>query len=51
MAQNAPFALSLLAKQTLPSYRPDEGALTDRQLEAIRKFEPQGRMKDAARLF
>ena len=51
MAHNAPFALSLVAKQTLPSYQPDEGALTDRQLEAIRKLEPQGRMKGAARLF
>lgn len=45
------YALSLLAKQTLPSYRPDDGALSDRQLEAIRKLEPQGRMKGTTRLF
>ena len=45
------YALALLAKQTLPSYEPDEGALSARQLETLRKLEPQDRMKEAARLF
>jgi len=45
------YALALLAKQTLPSYEPDEGALSARQLEALRKLEPQDRMKETARLF
>lgn len=45
------YALALLARQTLPSYKRDDGALTDRQLAAIRKLEPQGRMRGKARLF
>ena len=45
------YALALLAKQTLPSYEPDEGALSARQHETLRKLEPQTRMKETARLF
>ncbi len=44
------YALSLLAKRTVPAYEPDEGPLSDRQLAAIRKLEPQGRMKGVKRL-
>ena len=45
------YALALLAKQALPSYEQDEGALSARQLETLRKLEPQDRMKETARLF
>jgi len=32
------------AKKT-PAYEPDDGPLTAKQIKAIRKLEPQGRMK------
>lgn len=38
-------ALKLLAKEVLPAYEPDDGDLTARQIAAIRKQVPQGRMK------
>ena len=34
-------ALASLARQTLPSYEPDDGPLTDEQMAAIRKLVPQ----------
>lgn len=44
-------ALVNLASQTLPQYEADNGALSDKQLEAIDALVPQGRMKPAKRLF
>jgi hypothetical protein len=37
-------ALSLLAKEVLPAYEADDGELSDEQLAAIRKAEPQGQV-------
>jgi len=34
-------ALANLARQTLPRYEPDDGPLTDEQMDAIRKLVPQ----------
>lgn len=45
------YALALLARQALPAYAPDDGPLSDRKLEAIRKLEAQGRMTGVTRLF
>ncbi len=36
------FALSKLAREVLPAYEADEGALTASQLKAIRAQSPQG---------
>jgi hypothetical protein len=36
-------ALAKLAKEVLPAYEADEGALTDKHLAAIRKVVPQGK--------
>ena len=44
-------ALANLARQTLPRYEADNGPLTDEQMEAIRRLQPQGRMKVKASLF
>ncbi len=44
-------ALARLAEQTLPGYEPDDGALTERQIKAIRKRVPQGGMKVKNSLF
>jgi hypothetical protein len=38
-------ALKLLTKEVLPAYEPDDGDLTAREIAAIRKRVPQGRMK------
>ena len=38
-------ALARLAREMLPAYAPDDGPLTRAQLAAIRKAEPQGRVK------
>ena len=38
-------ALARLAREVLPTYAPDDGPLTRSQLAAIRKAEPQGRVK------
>jgi len=43
--------MDILASSTLPSYEPDEGELSARQLETLRKLEPQDRIKEIARLF
>lgn len=37
------------AKKT-PAYKPDDGPLTSQQIEAIKKIEPQGRMKGKSSL-
>jgi len=39
------YALTQLVKEELPAYEPDDGDLTARQIAAIRKRVPQGRMK------
>jgi hypothetical protein len=38
-------ALAKMARDYLPAYEPDDGPLTSRQLAAIRKIVPQGKMK------
>ncbi|MGH8676552.1 MAG: hypothetical protein ACREVG_19865, partial [Burkholderiales bacterium] len=37
-------ALANLARQTLPRYEADNGPLTERQMEEIRRGQPRGRM-------
>lgn len=44
-------ALAKLARQTLPRYEADNGALTAEQLAAIDILVPQGRLKPSRRLF
>jgi len=44
-------ALANLARQTLPRYEADNGPLTERQMEEIRRLQPHGRMKAKASLF
>ena len=44
-------ALANLARQTLPRYEADNGALSAEQLAAIDKLVPQGRLKASRRLF
>ncbi len=39
------YALKQLAKEEVPAYEPDDGDLTARQIAAVRKRVPQGRMK------
>ncbi len=39
------YALKQLTKEVLPAYEPDDGDLTAREIAAIRKRVPQGRMK------
>lgn len=45
------FAIAQLARDQLPAYQPDDGALTAKQLERIKKLEPQGRMRTSESLF
>ncbi len=44
-------ALANLARQTLPRYEADNGALTRRQMDKIRRLQPRGRMKVKESLF
>ena len=44
-------ALANLARQTLPRYEADNGPLTERQMEEIRRAQPRGRMKVKESLF
>ena len=44
------FAIAQLAREQLPTYEPDDAALTPKQLERIRRLEPQGRMRTAESL-
>lgn len=37
-------ALARLAKETLPRYEADDGTLTEKQLNAIKRLEPQDRL-------
>lgn len=41
--QTVHFALAKLAREVLPAYEPDEGALTQKDIEAIHKLAPQDR--------
>jgi hypothetical protein len=45
------FAIAQLAKEQLPAYAPDDGALTKSQLSRIKKLEPQGRLRADQSLF
>jgi hypothetical protein len=45
------FAIAQLAREQLPAYQPDDAALTRKQLEIIKRMEPQGRMNTAESLF
>ena len=44
-------ALAQFARQTLPSYEPDDGPLTDAQRKEIERLQPPGRMKVKSSLF
>lgn len=44
-------ALAQFARQNLPQYEPDDGPLTPRQTEEIRRLQPPGRMKTKESLF
>ncbi len=44
-------ALARLAEQTLPKYEADTAPLSQKQLRAIKKLVPQGRMKAKDKLF
>ena len=44
-------AIAKLARQALPQYEPDNGALTAAQKKAIERLQPRGRMKVKASLF
>jgi hypothetical protein len=45
------FAIAQLAREQLPAYAPDDGALTRKQLDRIKQMEPQGRMRPTESLF
>ena len=45
------FAVAQLAKEQLPAYAQDDGALTKAQLQRIQKLEPQGRFRPDESLF
>ena len=45
------FAIAQLAGVQLPAYEPDDGALTQKQLERIKSLVPQGRMQVREELF
>lgn len=49
--QTIHLALARLAQETLPRYEADDGELTAKQLRAIKKLEPQGRMVTDENLF
>ena len=45
------FAIAQLAREQLPAYEPDDAALSSKQLDRIKKLEPQGRMRTVESLF
>ena len=49
--QTIHLALARLAQETLPLYEADNGALTAKQLHAVKKLEPQGRLAASENLF
>jgi hypothetical protein len=44
-------ALAQFARQNLPQYEPDDGPLTQDQVEELRRLQPPGRMKAKESLF
>jgi antitoxin component of RelBE/YafQ-DinJ toxin-antitoxin module len=44
-------ALARLAQETLPRYEADNAPLTEKQLKAIKRLEPQGRLVTSEHLF
>ena len=42
------YAVRKLANEVLPTYEPDDGLLTDKQLAAIRKVSPAGKYTSVA---
>lgn len=44
-------ALAQFARQNLPQYEPDDGPLTQEQVEELRRLQPPGRMKARESLF
>jgi hypothetical protein len=44
-------ALAHLARQTLPRYEPDDGPLSQEQMDAIDRLQPPGRMRVTKSLF
>lgn len=44
-------ALARLAQETLPRYAADNAPLTEKQLRAIKRLEPQGRLVTSETLF
>jgi len=49
--QTIHLALARLAQETLPRYETDSGALTAKQLRAIKKLEPQDRLVTSENFF
>jgi len=49
--QTIHLALARLAQETLPRYEADNDALTAKQLRAIKKLEPRGRLATSENLF
>ena len=45
------FAIAQLASALLPAYEPDDGALSAKQIDRIKRIEPQGRMWVGEALF
>lgn len=45
------YAMAQLARSELPQYEPDDGPLSKGDVDAIRKLEPQGRMRIRQSLF
>ncbi|MBI1731536.1 MAG: hypothetical protein HYR49_02045 [Gammaproteobacteria bacterium] len=45
------YAMVQLARSELPQYEPDDGPLSKGDMDAIRKLEPQGRMRIRQSLF
>lgn len=44
------YALAQMARAKLPAYAPDNGALTEAQIQVLQELAPQGRMKTTASL-
>jgi len=44
-------ALAQFARQNLPQYEPDDGPLTQDQVEELRRLQPPGRMRAKESLF
>ena len=49
--QTIHLALARLAQETLPRYEADDTPLTEKQIKAIQRLEPQGRLVISEKLF